>query len=188
MIFSRKEKIQAKFCETFGIFLTVRENINEYLCFLRRFRERICFPNIVIPGLLVLFVLSRVMKCQADLTCPTCPGFPVPVVVSQISCPCCPAHNLVPSRLSCRYPVFVVISWQSCPLCIVQVHLARLTCQADLSGLSCPSVPVPLSYLNYPATAVPSRLSCPGCPVCYHVLTVYSLAFLPSSLIPTFLS
>ncbi len=104
------------------------------------FRKNIRFPNNLCPGRPVLSVLSRgtgrlVQPNLPRLSCPSC------LVLSQISGPSCPAPAVLP-RLSCL----------GCPASAV---LQQLTCQVDLSKLTFPGFPAPLSHL----------LSCPRCPV-----------------------
>ncbi len=85
--------------------------------------------------------------------------------LSFLSCPVSAALSQQPcpqvSWLRC--PVLTVMFWPYCPLCPVQAHLLKLTCQTDLSRLTCGRQ----SCLGFPITAVLFRLSCPGRPVLY---------------------
>ncbi len=78
--------------------------------------------------------------------------YPVPGVLSKLTCS------------SCR--VLAILSSHSCPGWPVQVYLSGCPLQADLSWLSCPRCPV---------LAVPSWLSCSVCPMLV-VLSQLSLA------------
>jgi hypothetical protein len=94
-----------------------------------------------------IFWPSCLLSCP-DCTIPTIlSGCPVPVVLSQLSCP--------------SYPIPSALSLASCPGRPVLSVLFRLTfpelaSQADLSNLTCPSSPV---------LVVMPQMSCPGCTV-----------------------
>jgi hypothetical protein len=108
---------------------------------------------------------------QADLYRLTCTGSPVPTVLFRLSitgsCPSYPA-TVGLSRLSS--PGCLVLVVLAIPFCSVQADLSKLTCQADLSWLSCPGSSVPevlsrLSCHDCPVMVVLSRFTCPSCPV-----------------------
>jgi hypothetical protein len=111
----------------------------------------------------------------------SCPGCPVPDVLSRMSCPRCSV------RLSCPgCPVPAILSRLSCPGYLVPAILSRLSCPGYPVRLSCPSCPIP---------AVLSRLSCPSSPVavaavlsCCHDLTALSTLDLSGRLVWTDLS
>ncbi len=140
----------------------------------------ICFPTIYLcPGRLPSF-LSR-MTCQADLSSLTCLGCSVWVVLCHLpvscpsvailaflSCPSCPVPAGLFSNLDHSYPCPVVPP--SChvlvgTLCPVQAHLLSLTCQVNLSRLTCLSCLVPVSCPNSTVTVIPSWFSCLSCPI-----------------------
>ncbi len=95
---------------------------------------------------------------RGKISCPsclakTCPGCPVPVVLSQLSCP------------RCRVPAVL-----KCPGCSVPVFLSQLSCLCCyvltvLSTLSFPTVVSKLSCLGSPVPALLPQLSCPVCPL-----------------------
>ncbi len=129
-----------------------------------------------------------------------CRGFPVPVVLSQLSCPCCNVLAncqlcSVQADLSARlrhtdmylHPLPVVLSWLSCPGCPVPdvlLGLATVPCPgcpfaAFLSMLdvllfqpwrSCPSSPVPIDPSCCPVPAVQSQCPVLGVFLCCPVL------------------
>jgi hypothetical protein len=141
---------------------------------------------------------------RTGLSSPIYPDYPVPVVHSQMFCPRFPVLTClsspdpsVPSRLSCPdCPVLAVLLQLPCPgnlvhcspdatatswhLCPFQAHLSKLTCQADLSRLSCPQ----MSYLY--RHVVPSRLSCLSCPILAVMFWVFCLC--PAFTIPSIFS
>jgi hypothetical protein len=85
---------------------------------------------------------------------------PVPVFLSQMTCPKCPA----------RYPVRGVLYRLSCPGCPVPVVLSQLSCPGCPVPVSCPGCPVPgvlyrVSCTGCPVPGVLSRVLCPECPV-----------------------
>jgi hypothetical protein len=114
------------------------------------------------PNCLSCLVLSN-MSCPDPSVLPrlACPSCPVSAVLSQLSCSKCSA----PGHLVHCFPDTAVMSWQYSHFCPFHVHLARLTCQADLFRLSCPGCPFSavLSQLSRPSDL--SRLSCPIGPV-----------------------
>jgi hypothetical protein len=142
------------------------------------------FPNIFMSYLPVLSILSRV-TCQVDLFSLSCPVLfklsctsclvlsvmsgllsrdcPVRAILSQLPCPA-----ILSTALLTPSPVVSVMSW-SVPFCSVQAHLSMLTCQADLSRLTCPCCPVQvvlsqMSYSNCPTMVIPSCFVLPSCP------------------------
>ncbi len=102
----------------------------------------------------------------------SCPGCPVTVLLSQLSCPCChvlscpgchdPADLSRPTcpHLPCHgYPVQAALSWLSCPGCPVMTVLS-------LSWHGCPATIAFASVLSScPDSAVMSRMPCPSCSV-----------------------
>jgi hypothetical protein len=89
--------------------------------------------------------LSR-LTCEVVVYWLSCPGCPVPAVLSRLSCPCCPSS-----------PVLTVLTSVSC------ADYRLLSVLAVLSRLSCPDCPVPtvLSRLFYSGCPAPAVLSCP---------------------------
>jgi hypothetical protein len=128
----------------------------------------------------------------------SCPGYIVPVVLSQLFC----SSTLILSSFVPHFSLIAVMSWPSCPLCPV---LSRLTCQARLSrltilgslvpgvlsGLFCPSCHVPdvllsvflpqLSHLGCSVPAVLAVMIWPSCSL-FPVLTVQSCLSSPAVL------
>ncbi len=119
-------------------------------------------------------------------------GYPVPVVLSQLSCPRCPAFLplVIMSSRSCPgVPVQAFISGRphqtnlswllcqvdltrpTCPGCAVLHFLSWLSCHSCLATFylcwsSCPSYPLSqVPCLDCPAMVAMSWLSCPSCPV-----------------------
>ncbi len=120
--------------------------------------------------------LSR-LTCWADLLKLSCPGFPVPVVLSKWSCPRCPRSTSI--VVSSTFPILALLSMLSCfghsasvayPGCTiptvssdfsVPLLLSDIPALAVLSWLSFPWCPAPAVLLP----AVLSQLSCSSCPV-----------------------
>ncbi len=110
----------------------------------------------------VLSVLSH-PSCLPILSCLSCPSCSASLLLST-------AHVSPLSGPCCR-----VLA--SCPLCPVLSDMSWLTCQANLSRLTClgypaqhhkrchvPDVMPQLYCQGCPATVVPSQLSCPSFP------------------------
>jgi hypothetical protein len=130
------------------------------------------------------------LTCQVDLSGLTCPGCPIPDVLSQMSNPDCSVTVVlflvvllmllcltVPSSLSCygstipavfsdcsaRLSCPAVLSQPSCPSCLaspVQTDLPGRPFQTHLFRLSCPSCHTP-DVMSY--LVVIHQMSCPEC-------------------------
>jgi hypothetical protein len=115
----------------------------------------------------------------SQMSCPSCPISTLlsPALLSLLSCPCC--HFLlfclcicpVPAILS-GCPVVAVMFWSFLPLCSVQTDLSKLTYPNCPVPLSCPGWLVLVFLLRFSHLCL-SRLSYPSC-------SVFTIMFWPS--------
>ncbi len=101
----------------------------------------------------VMSKLSRPDYNVMAVSCYGCPGFPGPVVLAQLSCPCCPLF-LVLLVLS-EQSSLVVLSWMLCP----GLSLSAVCLSVVLSQLSFPSTLVPSFFIPAVLFAILSWLS-----------------------------